>query len=455
MKRFLFFLAAFMIFTACGTDDNKKSTTQNSSGCQVTPKEVLVGTVFNEMAPSQRFIVKLSPRVHGSATLKKRALAALPSQVAKDGIASDTYRLQYPNAITAREVARSFNAEDFAYIEPDYEVHTTLLSNDPSLDSQWAHEKVDSADAWDITRGSDKVIVAILDSGVDYSHPDLAGNMWTNSGEIAGNGIDDDGDGYVDDVYGWNFANDNSNPKADDSPSYHGTHVAGTVGAVGGNGVGISGHAQVVKLMALKFLGSNGSGYTSDAVRGIDYAIAHKANIISNSWGGGGYSQSLSDAIERARQAGILFIAAAGNAGINNDVSNFYPANYPQDNVISVAATTSSDALASFSDYGARKVHIGSPGVGIYSTLNGNSYGAKSGTSMATPLISGVLALMESLRPDLSYLQIKGALLGTVDEVPALRGKVASNGRVNAYRALSQVATLPGDWVPLPMPNCN
>jgi subtilisin family serine protease len=446
MRRFFFLLTTLALFAGCGGDEPKPAAVQPLA----CPTET--ASVVNATVESDRFIVKVSEKARNSKMLTGRFLSAVAAK-SNERISDDSYLLKYESLRNGKDIARLMNREDFDYIEPDLKVSAAFLSDDENLAKQWAHDKVHSAAAWDITRGSSSVIVAVLDSGVDYTHPDLAANIWINQGEIAGNGIDDDHNGFVDDVYGWNFVSNNNNPMADDAPSFHGTHVAGTVGAVGDNGRGISGHAQVVKIMPIKFLGSNGSGYTSDAVKGIDYAIKNHAQIINNSWGSGTYSQSLSDAISRARAAGILFVAAAGNSAANNDTSNFYPANYSQDNVISVAATDSGDALASFSNYGGGRVHIASPGVNIYSTLNGNSYGTKSGTSMATPLISGVLAMMRGLRSDLSYLQLKDVLITTADPVAGLVGKVMADGRVNAYRALAATLTLPEDMDPLPHAN--
>ena len=255
--------------------------------------------------------------------------------------------------------------ENVEYIEPDYPVYALGRPNDPQLSEQYAHDLVKSFTAWDLTVGDSNVVVGVIDTGIDYNHPDLRANMWINSEEVPNNGRDDDGNGYVDDYHGYDFANNDGNPIADDQPSYHGTHVAGTIGAVGDNGVGISGHAQKVKLMALKFLKGNGSGSTSDAIRAIDYAIAQGVHILSNSWGGGGRSRALEDAIVRARNAGILFVAAAGNGGSDgigddNDRTATYPANYNVANVVSVAATDQSDQLTRFSNYGATKVSSGS-----------------------------------------------------------------------------------------------
>jgi len=301
---------------------------------------------------------------------------------------------------------------------------------------------IDAPEAWDISTGSSSLVVGVIDTGVDWTHPDLAANMWTNPGEIAGNGIDDDGNGFVDDVHGYDFVNNDGNPMDD---HYHGTHVAGTIAAAGNNGTGVTGVSWNTQIMALKFLSASGSGSTYDAVRAVNYATMMKTQygvnvrVTNNSWGGGGYSQSLNDAIVASGQADMLFIAAAGNNGTNNDSSPHYPSNYNLDNVISVAATDYNDQLASFSNYGVNTVDLAAPGVSIYSTKPGNSYGSLSGTSMATPHVAGVAALAWSVAPDASAAEIRAAILDGVDNLASLDGKVTTGGRLNAYNALQQL----------------
>lgn len=285
-----------------------------------------------------------------------------------------------------------------------------------------------------------EVIVAIIDTGVDYTHKDLAPFMWKNPGEIAGNGIDDDHNGFVDDVYGWDFVNNDNNPMSDDTRSYHGTHVAGivkTASQLAGQGVNL-------KIMALKYLDSSASGRTSNAIRAIDYAIKNGAVILNNSWGSFNSSAALSDAIERARQANTLFMAASGNGdangnGINIDQEVFYPAAFPLSNVISVAAATDSGTLADWSNYGAKNVDLAAPGVSILSTRNGNSYMRLSGTSMATPYVSGVAAMLWSQRPDLSASEIRKILLSSVTTGNSFTGKMTTGGDIN-WSAASQMA---------------
>jgi serine protease len=442
---------SLVFLSACGGNDEtkKRSLPLEGNGCAAITTRGLasLGTAGGER-PARRFLVKMKngPGLRAMAAGGRLSLSAAAAPVT-DGL----FVVNTAEATTPSGLAASLPAGAVDYVEEDGLVRADYLSDDAGLAKQWAHDKVGSPAAWDISRGDASVVVAVLDSGVDYTHEDLAPNIWTNPGEIPDNGIDDDGDGYVDDVHGWNFVSDTNDPQSDDK-SNHGTHVAGTIGAVGNNGIGISGHAPLVKIMPLKFLGSNGAGYKSDAIRGIDYAIRHGAKIINNSWGSGERSAALSEAISRAQAAGILFVAAAGNSGLNNDRFNHFPSNYSHDNIVRVAASDKQDRFASFSNYGPTRVDLAAPGVSIYSTRNGNRYQSLSGTSMATPLVSGVLATMMAARPDLNYAQLKGALLDSVDAIPGMAGKSVTGGRVNAARALSLITGLPADWVPSPHP---
>ncbi|MCI0700770.1 MAG: S8 family serine peptidase [Planctomycetia bacterium] len=312
---------------------------------------------------------------------------------------------------------------------PDEIVQVQLTPNDTYYAGYlYGMTKIGAPAAWDTTTGSSSFVVAVIDSGVDYNHPDLAANIWSNTDEIAGNGTDDDGNGYIDDIRGWDFYSNDNNPFDDNG---HGTHVAGTIGAVGNNSRGVVGVNWSVKIMPLKFLGANGSGSISGAVGALNYAVTNGAKVSNNSWGGGGFSSAMSTAISRARDAGHIFVAAAGNSGQNNDSIASYPANYNYDNVVSVAATNSSDVLASFSNYGASTVDLAAPGVSIASTTPNNGYAYMSGTSMAAPHVSGAIALYWSANPSLSYSQVIDKLLDSVDTVAGLSGKVATGGRLN------------------------
>jgi subtilisin family serine protease len=301
---------------------------------------------------------------------------------------------------------------------------------------------IDAEGAWDISTGSSNVVVGVIDTGVDYTHPDLAGNIWTNPREIAGNRIDDDGNGFVDDVHGYDFANNDGDPMDD---AGHGTHVSGTIAGRGNNGQGVAGVNWNSSIMGLKFLTASGSGSTSDAVRAINYATMMRTNygvnirVTNNSWGGGGYSAEMENAIRAHNNAGILFVAAAGNESTNNDTTPHYPSNYNLPGVIAVAATDYNDQLASFSCYGATSVDLAAPGVKVYSTLPGNRYDWYNGTSMATPHVTGVAALAWAVNPNATITDMRTALLGGVDVISALNGKVATGGRLNALRTLQLI----------------
>lgn len=296
-----------------------------------------------------------------------------------------------------------------------------------------AGSDINAQKAWGITRGNKKVVIAVIDTGIDYNHPDLKENMWVNTKEIPGNGIDDDNNGYIDDVYGWNAASDNGNPMDGNA---HGTHCAGTIGAKH-NSIGVAGVMNDVTLMAVKFLTDSGSGSLADAVEAIDYATKQNVDIMSNSWGGGGFSQTLEDAIKAAKAKGILFVAAAGNDGTNNDSSPHYPSNYQVDNVVSVASHTVSNTLSSFSCYGKRTVHVAAPGSNILSTTPGNSYKVFSGTSMATPHVSGVLGLYVAQNGRQDVKAVRDRLMATSVPSQAYRKTVMAGGRVDAYNFLT------------------
>ena len=286
-------------------------------------------------------------------------------------------------------------------------------------------------------------VVAIIDSGIDVSHPYLAANIWTNPGEVAGNGVDDDHNGYVDDIHGWNFV-DNT-PNVQDGYG-HGTHVAGVVGAVGTAGVSTAAIGWNVSLMALKFQDDTGLGFTGAAIAGIQYATMMRRDfginvvVINNSWGGTtGFSTMLQDAIRVAGESGITFVAAAGNSGADNDAVARYPSGYDLPNVIAVAATGWAGALAGFSNYGATTVDLGAPGTAIYSTLPGGRYGSLSGTSQAAPQVSGAVARLAAAKPGISVAEVRTALFASVDRLPELAGRVATGGRLNVFAALASV----------------
>jgi len=372
--------------------------------------------------------------------------------VRKKMLAPDTYLIAFGDvsldSLPAAVEAFQAEANAVQYAEPDYMIFSTVtMPNDPAFDQLWGlhqpnDKDIDAPEAWALTVGSSNIVVAVLDSGIDYHHEDLAANMWRNPGEIPGNGIDDDGNGFIDDVHGWDFHNDNSDPFDDNS---HGTHCAGIIGAVGNNGIGVAGVNWSVRLMAVKILGRGGSGYVSDAVDGVYYSTRRGVRLTSNSWGYyGQWSQALKDAIDNAGSSNVLFVAAAGNEQNNNDVTPMYPASFDSANIVSVAATDQNDALAWFSNYGRTTVDLGAPGVNIYSTVPTaqGRYARMSGTSMATPHAAGVAALVAAYSPGLTAAQIKQRLLDNTDRVPTLSGKTVSGGRLNAFKSLSGVVPL-------------
>jgi Zn-dependent metalloprotease/subtilisin family serine protease len=358
-----------------------------------------------------------------------------------------------PGMTVAAALPAFTRAAGVLYAEPDYVQQALRTPNDTRFGELWGMQNtgqtggttdadIDAPEAWDVATGSRDIVVAVIDTGVDYTHEDLAANMWRNPGEIPGNGVDDDGNGYIDDVYGINAITGSGNPMDDHD---HGTHCAGTIGGVGNNGVGVAGVCWNVQIMALKFIDASGSGYTSDAIECMQYGVVKGARVLSNSWGGDGYEQALKDAIDAAGAAGVVFVAAAGNRGTDNDTSPFYPATYDSANLIAVINTTSNDTKSANSCYGLISTDLGAPGSYILSCQPGNRYKLMSGTSMATPHVAGACGLLLSVNPMLSVADLKATLLATVD--PTLPGLCASGGRMNVARALSHVGS---PWLTIP-----
>ncbi|OII73402.1 subtilisin-like serine protease [Cryptosporidium ubiquitum] len=365
--------------------------------------------------------------------------------------------------------ASLLHSDEVEYVEPDQEVRLAdfgissdsgaVYPNDPKFGEQWGmYNRVANTDskvlmAWkhlgintSAPKGPEgyytsenqpkrEVIVAVIDTGVDFTHPDLVDNMWINEKELYGRpGVDDDMNGYVDDIYGYDFANNRGAPVDDEG---HGTHCAGTIAAKGNNYEGISGiNWKGVKIMALKFLRGNGIGFLSDSVKAINYAIKMGANILSNSWGGGSFSQATYDAIKRSIDKNMLFVVAAGNDRNNNDIRPTYPSAYQLPNVLSVAAIDIHGRLGVFSNYGHRSVDMAAPGVDILSTSSNKGYKRLSGTSMACPFVSGAAALLYAFDPSMTFDQAKTLILKSVTVLPTLRNSVRTSGTLNIYRAV-------------------
>jgi thermitase len=366
-----------------------------------------------------------------------------------------------PHGLSVTEAVETYeDAPQVEYAEPDYEVQlaqSALPPNDPNFPNLYGLNNtgqaggaydadIDAPEAWTATTGSSEVVVAVIDTGMDIDHQDLDGNIWTNPGEIAGNGIDDDRNGYVDDVKGWDFYHDDNSVFDSAEADRHATHVAGTIAAETNNRVGVAGVAWQVKIMPLKFIGPE-RGYVSYAAEALRYAVDQGAAISNHSYGyydltsSGSFSKTLRDAVDYADKAGHLVVAAAMNGGADrvgddNDQLPYYPASHQTENVISVAASNKHDTLASFSNYGATSVDLAAPGEEIYSTVPGNAYSYGSGTSMATPHVTGTAVLLKSQFPELSATAIKDRILSSVDPKASLQGKTVSGGRLNAVKAL-------------------
>jgi subtilisin family serine protease len=415
---------------------------------EMVPNEILVK--FKDGTESTKKALVLE-KLGGK--LKEKILTKMMEKAGdKNGIDLVTITGTVANAVLAAK-----NYPEVEYAEPNYFYQHNVVSTDTyytngTLWGMYGGSTTPQNDfgshageAWaNGHTGSNTVYIGIIDEGYMYMHEDLAVNAGTNPGEIAGDGVDNDGNGYVDDVYGWDF-DGNNNSVFDGTGDDHGTHVAGTIGALGGNGKGVAGVCWNVKLLDAKFLGNRG-GTTANAIKAVDYFTTLKTrtknpvNIVAtnNSWGGGGFSQGLEAAIGRANDAGILFIAAAGNSGTDNDVTASYPSNYNVANVIAVAAINKLGGLSSFSQYGATTVDLGAPGEAITSSVPVKSgknivpgYASYSGTSMATPHVTGAAALYASTHSGATAAQIKAAILGSVTPTASLAGKTVTGGRLN------------------------
>jgi subtilisin family serine protease len=384
------------------------------------------------------------------AAQRSAALGAARASVVREYAISGVVRLRLDGIGVEEAVARLAADPQVAWAEPNYVWSIERTPNDTRYSDQWAlanHGQfagtpgadIRAEAAWNVTTGDSNVVVGVIDTGVDLEHPDLVGNLWVNPGEIPGNGIDDEGDGYVDDVNGWDFVNGDADPRDDHG---HGTHVSGIIAAVGDNALGITGVCWRTKIMALKFLGAGGSGFTSDAVDALEFAIAHGVRITNNSWGGGPYSQALADAITAAGAAGMLVVVASGNSGFNLDSAPGYPACYPNPEIISVGATDKNDALAAFSNYGLETVDLAAPGDFIMSLWPARRLAILSGTSMAAPHVAGAAALLLARNSSMSPLAMKSRLMHGARALPSLAGKCVSGGRLDLLRSVADPDTL-------------
>ncbi len=392
----------------------------------------------------------------------RKELGELGVEVIREYRYADLAQVKVPETGRVRILERIAMRQDVVFIEPNYIMRIATVPDDPLFDRQWGLENwgddggildadIDAPGAWDIETGSPAAVVAVVDTGVDYTHPDLAENIWTNLGETPGNGIDDDGNGYVDDIHGWNAITGTGDPMDDNG---HGTHCAGIIGAGGNNHMGVAGVNWQTRIVACKFLDSTGAGRLSNAVLCIDYLnnlidSEVPVRVHSYSWGALVGSRSLKNAISRAKSRGVLVAAAAGNNNLNMNrrFFRFYPASYDLDNIISVGATDANDKKATFSNYGTNYVDLGAPGVGIWSTVptgvpnaecreNEGCYASFSGTSMAAPHVAGTAALYFSQDPKAPYTTVKSRILNGVDQKLSLVNYFATGGRLNAERVL-------------------
>lgn len=418
------------------------------------------------VASSDAVIVKY--KKNASAQMRKQARSLVKAKISdvnadeiddnyKSLLSGRLAKFKISGMSTKEAIERLKSHQAIEYVEPDYQVSIASTPDDPRFDELWglnnegqtggtADADIDAVEAWDISTGSRDVVVGVIDTGIDYSHSDLASNMWVNSSEIPGDGIDNDGNGFVDDVHGINAITNSGDPMDDEG---HGTHVSGTIGASGNNATGVVGVNHEVSLVGCKFLDAAGNGSTSDAIKCIDYMVGLKnagvnLRVLNNSWGGGGYSQALADAIASSEAADLLFVAAAGNDTIDNDVNPHYPSNYENASVLSVASTDQTDNISWFSHYGLTSVDMGAPGSAILSTTPGESYASYSGTSMATPHVAGAAALVLSINPELNTQELKELLMSSGDANAALQGVTVAGTRLNVNQALIDADPTPG-----------
>lgn len=424
---------------------------------EAAPKRSFPGVILsNRSIPQNEQSLEASATAHSFLNLKSERLASGAVHI-KDRRSAEVAmqadrKLPLCRAAKIRRIMKA--ARGHVNCSNNNELQANITPNDPYYTSLWAHNQMQSAGAWDLAQGSDSLVALVIDTGIDYRHPDLAANMWKNPLEIAANGIDDDKNGYIDDVHGINTITNTGNPLDDNG---HGTHVAGTIGGVGNNGAGVVGVAWKVKLVGAKFLSSTGSGSTANAIKAITYGTALKKaghNVVAsnNSWGGGGYDKALLDAINAAGAEGVLFVAAAGNSASNNDAKLSYPASYDAANIIAVASSDSAGARSSFSNYGATTVDIAAPGSSILSTYLNGQYASMSGTSMATPHITGLTVLTKSACTKADAVAIKKLILENGTPSAAFKGLVLTGSIANATNTVKAAQAL-CNATPAPSPS--
>jgi len=424
-------------------EEKRREPINNIESAPFEPRQGNAPEVMVKFKPgvSEEAIERITKGLHDQVEDEIEAVPGLDAIEDLDDVDAETVANEY------RKLPEVEYAEAVFEIEADDFAPSPVTPTDPHFSAQWAlfndgsrggtkGADISATYAWSVTTGSDKVVVAVLDSGVDYTHSDLASNIWIRPNDIPA--YEDRELGTIQDFRGFNAVDDSADPMDDNG---HGTHCAGIIGAEGGNDIGIAGINWKVQIMPLKFMNKSGFGTTKAAIEAINYVIDRKkagvnVRVISASWRSTQKSRALEDIIRKAGDAGILFVAASGNASTNNDRSPHYPSSYNLPNVISVAALDRNDQLATFSNYGVKSVAIAAPGVDILSTWLGNEYEEKSGTSMATPVVSGVAALIVAHNPKISVDQLREKILTSVDPLDSLKGKVATGGRINAAKAV-------------------
>ncbi len=406
-----------------------------------------VTVLFAQMTPEKfvkdELLVKFKTGTSNDAALQINRRAA--SQIIENFVDLGWQRVKLSEGLSVAEAVAFYKTfAEVEAVQPNFYYQLAVTPNDTRFAELYGMTKISAPAAWDTVTGSSSVIVAVIDTGIKYTHEDLAGNIWTNSGETPDNGIDDDGNGFIDDFYGYDFRFNDADPLDEHG---HGTHVAGTIGAVGNNSLGVTGVNWNVRLMAIKIYSATGTDTTSAMlINAYNYVRLMKERgenirVSNNSYGGCNeacdYDQATKDALDAMGEAGILNVFAAGNTNRNTDTNPFYPGSYTSPSVLNVASSTSTDARSSFSNYGATTVDLAAPGTGILSTtITASNYGNSSGTSMASPHAAGAAALLSSHNPTLSNASLKATLMNTVDALANWSGVVKTGGRLNVANAL-------------------